>query len=313
MAAAPEAAVRRRRLLGAAGLLLLAAAGPPRHAAAQTAEGAALAAELVALKGGYVARKRLLEDVRLRAYVPILLKAVGKGPEWNPAHRNWRALEQRIAEDWFRLNAELARSLGRDTSYEWFDAALAREYARAFSAGDLRQLIAFYGSAEGRALVVLEAELLRFYPDSLVQSLGRALVGSEPLSGRAQELFRTEDSRARRDFVALFETETVIREESVRVGGSYVEASYPAVQQDALAAAAERIDALRRSLPEATLAALRAYAASELGRRERAFLARTVPVALPGPEDPQRTREAEARFYAGLETLSAQWRALAAQ
>lgn len=37
-----------------------------------------LARELVQVKGGYIAKKRLREEMRLRAYAPLMLKAVGK-------------------------------------------------------------------------------------------------------------------------------------------------------------------------------------------------------------------------------------------
>lgn len=272
-----------------------------------------LARELVQLKGGYVAKKRLLEEMRLRAYVPLMLKAVGKGPEWNPSHPRWQAVEARIVRDWFELNAEYARSLGRDPDYGWFDAALAREYARAFNAEELQELIAFYRAPAGRLVQELELELLAFYPESMVKALSLAMVANETLSGRQQELFKSPESRARRDFVALFETEAIIRQESVRVGGSYVEASYPTVQQGALAIAAERIDALRARFTAQAQQAFRAFLSGATGRKERAFVSATVPVALPAPEDPVAAMAQETAFFKKLEAMTAQWRSLAAQ
>ena len=275
-------------------------------------ETAALALELVQVKGGYIAKKHLLEEMRLRAYVPLMLKAVGKGPEWNPAHPRWQTVESHIVKDWFALNAEYARSLGRDPDYHWFDAALAREYARAFDAGELRELIAFYREPAGRLLLELELELLAFYPESMVKALALAMVSNETLSGRQQELFRSPESRARRDFVTLFETEAIIRQESVRVGGSYVEASYPTVQQGALAIAAERIDALRARFTAQVQQALKAFLSGATGRKERAFVSATVPVALPAPEDPVAAMAQETAFFKKLEAMTAQWRSLAA-
>lgn len=279
----------------------------------QAQEAAALARELVQAKGGYIAKKRLLEEMRLRAYVPLMLKAVGKGPEWNPTHPRWQPVESRIVQDWFALNAEYARSLGRDPDYHWFDAALAREYARAFSTDELGELIAFYRAPAGRLMLELELELLAFYPESMVKALALAMVSNETLSGRQQELFKSPESRTRRDFVTLFETEAIIRQESVRVGGSYVEASYPTVQQGALAIAAERIDALRARLTTEVHAALKAFLSGTTGRKERAFLAATVPIALPAPEDPVVAATQETVFFKKLEAMTAQWRSLAAQ
>lgn len=292
-------------------LLLICALLSPFSTQAQRP--ADLARELVQLKGGYIAKKRLLEEMRLRAYVPLMLKAVGKGPEWNPAHPRWLSVESRIVKDWFALNAEYARSLGRDPDYHWFDAALTREYARAFDAGELEELIAFYRTPAGRLVLELELELLAFYPESMVKAFALAMVSNETLSGRQQELFKSPESRNRRDFVVLFETEAIIRQESVRVGGSYVEASYPTVQQSALAIAAERVDALRARLTTETHAALKVFLSGATGRKERAFLAAMVPVAVPAPEDPVVAMAQETVFFKKLEAMTAQWRSLAAQ
>ena len=269
-----------------------------------------LARELVQAKGGYVAKKRLLEEMRLRAYVPLMLKAVGRGMEWNPAHPRWQPVEVRIVKDWFALNAEHARSLGRDPSYDWFDDVLAREYARAFDPDELRELIAFYRTPAGKLLLELELELLAFYPASMVSALALAMVATETLSGRQQDLFKSPESRVRREFVTLFEIEVIIKQESVRVGGSYVEASYPTVQQGALAIAADRIDALRGRLPADVHG--QAFLAGATGRKERVFLASVVPLALPAPEDPVLAARQETEFFKKLEAMTAEWRRLAA-
>lgn len=273
----------------------------------------ALARELIALKGGYIEKKRLLEDARLQAYVPILLKAVGRGQDWKPSHPNWKSVESRITRDWMQLNAEYLRSLGRDPAYDWIDRALARDYAQAFSENELQQLAGFYRSAAGRTLLDLERRLLAFYPASMVRAFVQSMIATEPLSDRESELFKSPDSRIRRDFVRLFESEAIIREESVRAGGAYAEANYPAVQQGAIAIAADRIDALRSLLQSAQRIAIEEFIASAPGRKERAFLARTAPVTLPAPEDPMLARDMETRFYKKLEDLTAEWRALAAR
>ena len=272
-----------------------------------------LARELIDLKGGYVEKKRLLEDARLQAYVPILLKAVGKGQDWKPSHANWKSVESRIASDWMQLNAEYLRSLGRDPAYDWFDNALARDYAQAFTGSELRQLAGFYRSTAGRTLLDLERKLLGFYPASMVRAFALSMVSTETLSGRESELFNSPLSRIRRDFVRLFETEAIIREESFRAGGTYAEASYPTVQQGAIAIAADRIDALRELLPPAQRASIEDFLASAPGRKERVFLARTTPVTLPAPEDPVMAMEKETAFYTKLGELTAQWQALAAR
>ena len=279
-------------------------------AAAKAQDTDVAARELLGIKGGYVAKKRILENARVLAYVPILLKSVGRGPQWNPGHPRWASVEQRIITDWTRINREYQLDQGVDPSYEWFDRALARGYAAAFSREELQRLADFHRSTAGVLLLRLERELLAFYPASLVAELGRAMIGSETLSGRGSELFRTTESRDRRDFISLFETETIIREESFRAGGAYAEASYPTVQHAALAASAGRIDLLRAQAAE-HLPAIKAFVDSDPGRKERRFLARTAPVILPAAEDPARLREAESAFYKKLEAVSAQWRALA--
>lgn len=280
---------------------------------ASTQEISPHATELIAGKGGYVEKKRLLEDMRLRAYVPILLRAVGKGSQWNPSHPRWRTTELRITADWLKLNDDYARSLGRDPSYAWFDNALAREYSAAFSADELAILKEFHGSSAGRALLDLERELLTFYPGEMVLALARAMGLNEPLSGQAQDLFQSPESRARRDFLALFETDVIIREEALRLGGAYVQASYPTIQQSAIAAAAPRIDELRARLTAGHRISVVTFINSELGRRERAFLGRAAPVALSAPEDPRFAMEQESAFYANLAKISAQWKTFAAE
>ncbi len=282
-------------------------------AAARAQDVGALARELVTIKGGYVEKKRHLEEVRIRAYIPILLKAVGKGPAWKPGHPNWAATEKHIAEEWRKLYIDYLTRMGRDTSYAWMDDALTREYARLFNAEELGALIKFYRSAAGSALIVLEKEFLGFYPNEMLRSLARVMIGHETLSGREQELFRSPESRERRDFVAVFETEKIIREESVRIGGPYVDASYPAVQQGAIATSADNIDALRRKFDTATLSELHAFLKSAAGRKERTFLGAAVPTVTPTEEDPAHAMKEETAFYKGLEVLSARWKELAAK
>ena len=65
-----------------------------------------LAQELITQKTGYTDKKRDLEELRVRAYIPVLLKAVGKGPAWNPQHPNWAATEKRINVEWRKLYAD---------------------------------------------------------------------------------------------------------------------------------------------------------------------------------------------------------------
>lgn len=277
---------------------------------AQAEEATTLARELVHIKGGYIAKKRLLEEMRLRAYIPLMLKAVGKGPQWNPSHPRWRTVEKRITEDWFALNAAYARSLGRDPSYDWVDDALTRDYARALSVAELRELIAFYRAPPGKLLLKLELELLAFYPASMVRALALAMVSSETLSGREQELFKSPESRQRREFISLFEIETIIRQESVRAGGAYAEASYATVQQGALAIAADRIDDLRADMPAEVRAAVAAFLSDQTARKERAFLASVFPLVLPAPEDPVLAVSQETEFFKNLEIKTAEWRRL---
>ena len=271
------------------------------------------ARELVTIKGGYADKKKHLEELRIRAYVPILLKAVGKGPAWKPGHPNWAETERRIADEWRKLYLDYLTRMGRDTGYGWMDDALAREYARLFSAEELGALRAFYRSAAGSALLAREKEFLGFYPGEMVRSLARVMIGNDALSEREQALFRSSENRERRDFVAAFETEKIIQEETVRIGGPYVAANYPAVQQGALATAADNIDALRRKLDAATLTEVLAFLKSDAGRKERVFLGAALPTVTPAQEDPARTIEEETAFYKGLEQLSAQWRELAAK
>ena len=273
----------------------------------------ALARELVTIKGGYTDKKKHLEEVRIRAYIPILLKAVGKGPTWKPGHSNWAEAEQRIAEEWRKHYLDYLARLGRDTSYGWMNDALAREYARLFSADELGTLLNFYRSAAGGALLALEKEFLGFYPHEMVRSLARVMIGNETLSAREQEFFRSPETRERRAFVALFETENIIHEESLRIGSPYVDATQRLVQQGALATAADNLDALRRKLDAATLTELQAFSKSDVGRKERTFLGAAMPTVTPAEEDPARAMEEEAAFYKGLRQLSAQWRELAAK
>lgn len=277
----------------------------------QAQDTTALARELVTIKGGYVDKKRHLEEMRIRAYIPILLKAVGKGPAWKPGHPNWAETEQRISGEWRKLYLDYQARMGRDTNYGWMDDTLVREYARLFSVEELDTLLTFYRSTAGGAMIALEKEFLVFYPGEMLRSLARTMIGNETLSSREQALFRSPQSRERRDFVAIFETEKMIREESARIGWPYVDAGYPTLQQGAIATAADHIDALRRKLDAATLAELHAFLKSETGRKERAFLETAVPTVTPAPEDPAHAMKEEAAFYKGLEQLSAQWQKLA--
>lgn len=280
-------------------------------AAAQDA--AALARELVTIKGGYVEKKRHLEDVRIRAYIPILLKAVGKGQAWKPGHPNWVETERRIAEEWRTLYVEYLTRLGRDVSYHWMDEVLAREYTRAFSDQELAALLKFYRSPAGETLISLEREFLGFFPHEMLRSLGRVMLGNDTFTSREQESLRSPEARLRRDFVMLFESEKIIYEESVRIGGSFVDATYPLVRQGAIATSAESIDALRRKLDAMLFTDLQEFLKSEAGRKERAFLSAIVPNATPLPEDPVQAMKEEAVFYKDLEMLSARWRELAAK
>ncbi|MEQ1773310.1 MAG: DUF2059 domain-containing protein [Burkholderiales bacterium] len=296
----------RRRLVLCILLALSCAAG------AYAQDATTLAQNLVTIKGGYSGKKILLEEVRIRAYIPILLKAVGKGPAWKPGHPNWAATEQRIAEEWRKHYLDYLSRMGRDTSYRWMDDALVREYARVFNADELRVLLAFYRTAAGVTLLQLENEFLGFYPNEILRSLARVMLGTETLSARERELFRSPENRERRAFVELFESELFVHAESLRIGSPYVDANRPLVQQGALATGADNIDALRRKLDTATLAELHVFLKSDIGRKERVFVGAAVPTVTPAEEDPALAKREEAAFYNGLGQLSAQWRAFAA-
>jgi hypothetical protein len=149
----------------------------------------------------------------------------------------------------------------------------------------------------GSALLALEKEFLGFYPGEMLRSLARVMLGHETLSEREQELLRSPENRERRDFVAMFETEKIIREETLRIGGPYVVAGYSVVQQGALATAADKIEALRRKLDAATLAELQAFLQSDASRKERAFLGPAMLTVTPAQEDPAHTMKEEAAFY----------------
>jgi len=280
---------------------------------AQAQDTATLARELVTLKGGYADKKKYLEEVRIRAYIPILLKAVGKGPTWKPGHPNWAETERRITEEWRKYYLDYLTRMGRDTGYGWMDDALTREYARVFNAEELGALLNFYRSPAGGSLLALEKAFLQFYPGEMVRSLTRVMIGYEALSGREQELFRSPESRARRDFVELFETEQIIHGETLRIGSPYVDANRSMVQQGALATAADHIDALRHQLNAIMLADLQAFLKSDIGRMERVFVGAALPTVTPADEDPVRAKEEEAAFYKGLLQLSTQWHELAAK
>ena len=288
---------------------LLLALGCAAFAHAQ--DTAALARELVTLKGGYADKKRQLEELRIRAYIPILLKAVGKGAAWKPGHPNWLETERRIAEEWRTLYLDYLTRVGRGINYGWMDDAMAREYARLFNAEELGALLNFYGTAAGGALLALEKEFLTFYPGEMVRSLARVMIGNETLSEREQALFREPESRERHDFLAMFESEKIIRDEAVRIGGAFVAENSAAVQRGTLATAADLIDALRLKLEAATLAEVQAFLKSDTAGKERKFLEAAVPSVAPAQEDPAQAKQEEAAFYKGLAELSIRWRALA--
>ena len=135
--------------------LLLALCGLCCAALATALDTVSLARELVSIKSGYVEKKKQLEELRIRAYQPILLKAVGKGPAWKPGHPNWAETEQRINTEWRKHYLDHHTRIGRDTSYGWMDEALARDYARAFNADELGALSVFYRSPAGSTLLAL--------------------------------------------------------------------------------------------------------------------------------------------------------------
>ena len=302
-------------MVRSAGAILLVCCG----AAAQAQDTVVLARELVNLKGGYAGKKQQLEEVRIRAYVPILLKAVGKGPSWKPGHPNWLGTEQRIAEEWRKHYLDLLSRTGRlgsaasDMTFGWVDDALAREYSRVFNAEELGALLAFYRTAAGGALLALEKEFLGIYPNEMLRSLARVMLGTEPMTAREREQFQAPEGRARRELAELFEIELVVHAECLRIGNRYLDASQPLVQLGALATAADAIDALRRKLDAATVADVQAFLKSGLGRKERVFIGAVLPVVTPADEDPVRIKAEEAAFYKGLQQLSAQWRELAAK
>ena len=275
-----------------------------------------LARELVTVKGGYVEKKKLFEELRIRAYVPILLKAAGKGPSWKPGHPNWAETEQRIAEEWRKHYLDYMarmRRIEHDGSYPWMDVVLEREYARVFNADELAALLSFYRSPAGTALLALEKEFLGFYPNDIVRALMRMMTGMDTMSEREQASFRSPENREWREFAAMFETENIMVDECARIGDKYVGDAFPLVHLGALATAADHIDALRRKIDAATLADVRAFLKSDIGRKERAFIVVAMPSVTPSEDDPVRLKEAEAAFYKGLQQLSAQWRELAAR
>ncbi len=285
-------------------------------AQAQDSAAPAMARELVTVKGGYVEKKKLFEDLRIRAYVPILLKAAGKGPVWKPGHHNWAETEQRIAGEWRKHYLDYMarmRRIEHDGSYPWMDVVLEREYARVFSANELAALLSFYRSPAGVSLLALEREFLVFYPNDIVRALMRMMTGMDAMSEREQASFRSPENRARREFAAMFELENIMVDECARIGDKYVGDAFPLVHLGALATAADHIDALRRKLDTATLADVQAFLKSAIGRKERMFLVAAMPAVTPSEDDPLRLKEEEAAFYKGLQQLSAQWRELAAR
>ena len=271
-----------------------------------------LAQELVALKGGYVDKKRDVEELRIRAYIPFLLKAVGKGPAWKPGHPNWENTERRIAGEWRKHYTDHMARMGRDTSYVWIDDAIAREYARLFTVDEINGLLNFYRTEPGAVLLALEKEFLDLYPAELVRSLTRVMLGVDVLSEPERAAFRSPENRRRRDFAMMFESENILNEESLRIGGAFVAANSTDVQQGALATSAAHIDALRQKLEAATnLADVLTFLKSDLGLKEREFLALAVLTVTPAQEDPVVAKQEETVFYKGLAALSAQWRAFA--
>lgn len=282
-------------------------------AAAQAQDNTVLARELVNIKNGYAEKKREFEELRIRAYIPILLKAVGKGPAWKPGHPMWAETERRIAGEWRKLYAGYLARVGRGADYSWMNQALAREYARAFTADELAALLKFYRSPAGAGLIAAEREFLGFYRDELLRSLARVMFGHETLPEREQQFMHSRENRERRDFITLFEIENILHEEALRIGSAYVRSNSFLVQLGAITTGASAIDALRRKLDSAALAELNAFVKSELGRKERAFITAAVPTSGSAPEDPAQTAREEAAFYKELAQLSARWRELASK
>lgn len=298
-------------------LLALPCAGYAQTPAqAQDTAALTLARELITLKGGYVDKKKLLEELRIRAYVPILLKAAGRGPAWRPGHANWAVTEERIAGEWRKHYLDYLarmRRIEHDGSYPWMDVVLEREYARVFTAGELAVLLNFYRAPAGAALLALEKEFAGFYLNDIVRALARIMTGVDALSEREQASFRSPENRERRDFAAMFEIENILVDECARIGDKYVGNAFPMVHLGALATAADHIDALRRKIDAATLAGVQAFLKSDLGRKERVFIGAAVPSVTPSEDHPMRVKEEDAAFYKGLQQLSAEWRELAAR
>lgn len=280
--------------------------------ATQAQETLALSQELITTKSGYTDKKRDLEELRVRAYIPVLLKAVGKGPTWNPQHPNWAAMEKRINAEWRKLYADYLARMGRDAGFGWIDEALAREYAQRFTAEELTALLTFYRSPAGVALIELEKTFLVFYPAELTRALSRVMIGVDVLSTQEQAAFRSPDNRLRREFVVLFESETILYEESLRIGGNFVAANSGFVQLGAVATAAAEIDALRQKLTPEIRAEVLAFLKTDAALKEREFLALALRIAAPAGEDTALAKQEEAAFYKELAELSAQWRTAAA-
>ena len=271
-----------------------------------------LAQELITQKTGYTDKKRDLEELRVRAYIPVLLKAVGKGPAWNPQHPNWAATEKRINVEWRKLYADYLARMGREAGFAWIDEALAREYAQRFTVEELTALLAFYRSPAGATLIDLEKNFLLFYPAELTRALSRVMIGNDRLSAQEQAAFRSAENRLRREFVVLFESETILYEESLRIGGNFVAANSSFVQMGALATAAAEIDTLRQKLTPEMRTQVLAFLKTDAALKEREFLALALRIAAPAGEDAALAKREEAAFSKGLAELSAQWRTAAA-
>ncbi len=283
----------------------------PGHAA-QVQDTLPLAQELVALKGGYIDKKRDVEELRIRAYIPFLLKAVGKGPAWKPGHPNWESTRQRIATEWRQLYADHMARMRRDVSFVWIDDALAREYARLFSAHEIHTLLHFYRSAPGAQLLALEKAFIDIYPAELVRSLTRVMLGGDVLSATENAALRSPENHQRRDFVLLFESEKLLHDESLRIGGAFIAPHAAEVRHGALATGASPLDALRQKFEATTTQpAILAFLKTELSLKEREFLAQAVLTVTPTQEDPVAAKQEAAAFYQRLAIRAAQWRALA--